>query len=77
MDQLRRWPQITEKWVSNVTLFSLYPTSLTRLRAGRSDGRGSIPCGGWEFFSSPPRPDRLSDPPSLLSNGYQELLPRG
>jgi hypothetical protein len=26
---------------------------------------------GWEFFSSPPLPDRLWGPPSLLSNGYQ------
>jgi len=26
---------------------------------------------GWEFFSSPlPRPDRLWDPPNLLSSGY-------
>jgi hypothetical protein len=23
----------------------------------------------WEFFSSPPRPDRLKGPPSLLSSG--------
>jgi hypothetical protein len=34
------------------------------------DDRGSIPGGGWEFFSSPPRPERLWGPPSLLSNGY-------
>jgi hypothetical protein len=32
---------------------------------------------GWEFFSSPPRPDWLWDPPSLLSNGYQGLFPWG
>jgi hypothetical protein len=32
------------------------------------DDRGSIPCRGWEFYSSPPRPDRPWDPPSLLSN---------
>jgi hypothetical protein len=25
----------------------------------------------WEFFSSPPRPDRLWGPPSLLSSEYQ------
>jgi hypothetical protein len=30
----------------------------------------------WKFFSSPPRPNRLWGPPSLLSNGYQGLLPR-
>jgi hypothetical protein len=27
--------------------------------------RNSIPGGGWEFFSSPPRPERLWSPPSL------------
>jgi hypothetical protein len=30
----------------------------------------SIPGGDWEFFSSPPRPERPWGPPSLLSNGY-------
>jgi len=25
----------------------------------------------WEFFSSPPRPDRLWGPPNFLSDGYQ------
>jgi hypothetical protein len=29
----------------------------TRLRATRSDDRGSIPGGSWEFFSSTPCPD--------------------
>jgi hypothetical protein len=29
------------------------------------------------IFSSPRRPDRLWGPPSLLSNGYRVLLPRG
>jgi hypothetical protein len=38
------------------------------------DDWGSIPGGGWEFFSSPPRPERLWGPPSLLSNGYQGLF---
>jgi hypothetical protein len=35
---------------------------------------GSIPCSSWEFFSSPPRPDRFWGPPSLLSDGYQGLF---
>jgi hypothetical protein len=30
----------------------------------------SIPGRGWEFLSSPPRPDRLWVSPSLLSNEY-------
>jgi hypothetical protein len=29
-----------------------------------------IPGGGWVFFSSPPRPDRLWGPPSFLYNRY-------
>jgi hypothetical protein len=39
------------------------------------DDRRSRPGRGWEFFSSPQRPNRLWCPPSLLSNGYQELFP--
>jgi len=30
----------------------------------------------WDFISSPPRPGRLSGPPSLLHNGYRGLLRR-
>jgi len=33
------------------------------------DDQGSIPDRNRGFFSSPPRPDRLCGPPSLLSNG--------
>jgi len=33
-------------------------------------------AGGWEFFPSPPCLERLWDPPSLLSIGYQGLFPR-
>jgi hypothetical protein len=38
---------------------------------------GSSPGKGWEFFSSPPLPDRLWGPPSLLFNGYKGPLPWG
>jgi hypothetical protein len=35
---------------------------------------GSNPGRGWEFFSSPPCPERLWSPPILLSKGYQGLF---
>jgi hypothetical protein len=39
---------------------------------------GSSPSMGWEFFSSPPRPDRLWVPTSLLHSGYRwGSFPRG
>jgi len=40
------------------------------------DHRGSIPGGGWEFFSSPPNPDRLWGLPMLLSERYRGLFLR-
>jgi hypothetical protein len=45
----------------------------------RLDDRGvgvRVPVGS-RIFSSPSRPDRLWSPPSLLSNGYRVLFPRG
>jgi len=36
---------------------------------------GSGSDRGWKFFSSKFCPDRLRNPPSLLSNGYQGFLP--
>jgi hypothetical protein len=41
------------------------------------DDRGSIPVRGWEFLSSPPRPDWLWGPSSLPSNGHHGFLPWG
>jgi hypothetical protein len=60
------WYQSTWK---SVNLFTRYVTGICQLH--------SIPGGGWEFFSKPPRPERLWGPPSLLSNGYQGLFPLG
>jgi hypothetical protein len=48
----------------------------TRLWAGRSGFWGSIPGGGWEFFSSPSRQERLRGLRSLI-NGYLGLFPWG
>jgi hypothetical protein len=41
------------------------------------DVGGSNRGRGWEFFSSPPRSDRLWGLPSLLSSGYQDVFPCG
>jgi hypothetical protein len=41
------------------------------------DGQGSIPDKGKKFVFIPQSPDRLWGPPSLLSNRYRGILPRG
>jgi hypothetical protein len=65
-----RWTDIILVQTLNIK-FKLHPLncSIAILR--------SIPGGFWEFFSSPPRPERLRGPPSLLPNGYQVLFSRG
>jgi hypothetical protein len=45
------------------------------LLAGRP-GFASRQEQSWDFFSPPPRPDRLWDSPIPLSNGYWRLFPR-
>jgi hypothetical protein len=55
-------------------LFTL-PQSVQRLSYELND-RDSIPvlCSDGIFFSPPPRPDRLWDPSSLISNWYWEIF---
>jgi len=43
----------------------------------RFDRCCSIPGRGRDFLSSPPRPDRLCGPTTLISSGCRGLLPRG
>jgi hypothetical protein len=59
------WPL---SWTRCIQSTPSNPISLRSIR---------FPAGDWEFFSSPPRPDRLWGPPSLLSNGYQGPFPWG
>jgi hypothetical protein len=69
-------------------LFNIFvDTSISRSRVnviGITIGYGldyrgfgvQVPVGS-RIFSSPRLPDRLWDPPSLLSNGYREVFPGG
>jgi len=66
------------------TIFSISPVHKIFKQPGKLSGfalgywlydRGLSSHRGCEFFSSPPRPDRLWGLPCLLSNGYQRLFP--
>jgi len=48
--------------------------AMTRLQAGRPGFDSRLRQG---FLSSPPYPDWLWGPPSLLPNGYWEFFPWG
>jgi hypothetical protein len=48
----------------------------TKLRARRPGFNSWQGQGVFFFSSSPPRPDRLCAPSSLLSDGYRRLFPR-
>jgi hypothetical protein len=55
--------------------------SVQQLGYGLCDRRSMVQFpargGGWEFFSSPPRPERLWGPLSLLFNAYRLFFSPG
>jgi hypothetical protein len=80
------WKSIIKQWITPVVYSLLYGSILILVEArvaqqystglGLED-EGFKPRQGWEFFSSPPRPDWFWDPPSLLSSGHQGLFAWG
>jgi hypothetical protein len=63
---------VSALFVCSVVLsFEWHRRSTGWMIGGSSLGRG------WEFFSSPPRPDRLLGPPCLLPMGTRGSFPRG
>jgi hypothetical protein len=74
--------------INGFTTRSLFNLERTKIRGSRRAEKLSYCNEGLQFkvpgfntrsktfFSAPRRPDRLWDPPSLLSNGYQGLFTR-
>jgi hypothetical protein len=73
IDTVCSWlPKLATEFNPNI---SRYPGWFSGIALGYGlDDRGSSLGRGWEFFSSPPRPERLCGSPSLISNGYQRAL---
>jgi hypothetical protein len=72
-----RYRQENPSFLSNLRFIMSQDSSVSLVLGYGLDDRGSNPGRGSEFFSSLPRPDRLWNPPSLLSNGYWGFFPRG
>jgi hypothetical protein len=66
----RKWEQLHNEYIHNGSR-----DSAVGIATGRGVG-ARVPIGARNFTSSR-RPDRLWGPPSLLSNGYGGLFPRG
>jgi len=74
------WPNI----ISHEIISTVDTACLNNLRITEKhkfsyelDDRGFESRQGWEFLSSPQRPDRFCGPPSLLCDRYQGLFPWG
>jgi hypothetical protein len=66
------------KLILRAVAISQEPGYLSGIALGYGlDDRGFESRQGLEFFSSPPHPNRLWGPPSLLSNRYEALFPCG